>query len=564
METGGRNCVSCHDLPGQQQNSGALGGFNLANFEAQNMLCLDCHFEQPDAMRAQRPHSADEATLQLAIEKAAQQQRLEMNPSRMPAMQQLASVAPPANRRGGELACATCHNEHEGRGHDLTAMSSTQCQACHQNQFKGFPEGHPPFTGAAGKTRPPGEANDRGISFDHQAHRERYFGGESFDCNRCHSSDQAGRFMELNSFARSCADCHTQSETGDHHGEQIRDVQQVLLRIPPGLEGPWSRDAQSGPPELPATMLLLLAGAQREQTVRALDHLYSKADGDLFSWEPSQESGEDENSGDLRQRLTRGVMQLVDDLTAPDATYWLRHRLARALDANPDAEPIAELARSLSEGRVAVKAYASRWLTRNGNDSIGQRSGGAAWYFADNGRVVGYRPAEHVAPLLKSTLDSLTRYLNKKKGKDTPGKARERGETAKANVVEMRLRLARRAGSSLTSLKAPAGPLNACTKCHQQGGGQNSRSIAWQQPNREPGETGFGKFRHAPHFALLGQSESCQQCHVFVADSDAPSAEMFHQRDFMPYEKDMCSRCHKQGQASTDCLTCHQYHWTEP
>ena len=561
-----RSCTACHttgsltDAPGDAISENAMSagdarasshskaGVAVNGAMGQNAKCLQCHFQDKKSAKVQNPHSIDSAELKkitAAVDDDAK------SPSRALPLK-LASAAPPPHAKGGRIACATCHREHQGKKHDLTAISNTKCQVCHDQQFQSFASGHPNF--------PQTPSRQRTISFDHQAHKARHFGNKSFSCTQCHKTDNAGRTMELRSFAQSCASCHNKASDGNHHGEQIQKARQVVLRLPPGLEGPWSREAQAGAPELPATMLLLLAGAQRPATVEALDHLYTTADGGLFAWSPSKGEGEEGDGSaepntlvNHRKALARGITQLIDDLQAPKASYWLRHRLARALDADPKAEPLQQLANELSGARLAVANYAGRWLPgRTDASAPTSASEMPGWNLGNGGRRVAYRPNAHAAPLLKATFDTVTQLLPEKPA-----------ENQANSLQQVRQRLSHRAASALTSLKSPAGALASCMKCHQTTKDNGVRAVGWHEGQRAGGSNGFAAFPHDTHFSALGEN-SCTQCHSMTDQSSDAPGNALKAAGFKPYAKKSCARCHQKQQATNSCTSCHQYHWRQP
>jgi hypothetical protein len=559
-----QNCQACHTrdaliddaAPGPHQTlAGAIAGEANAQAPVQNAKCLNCHFQQADTTTVQNPHSASPDQLAAIIKSAGEANANDEGAAS--AKLQLASLAPPAQAKGGQMACATCHNEHQGKTHDLTAISNTQCQVCHDQQFANFPDGHPSF--------PDSPARDAGIAFDHKAHKARHFGDASFSCAKCHTQGDAGLTMTLRPFAQSCADCHQKSNAGDHHGEQIRKAQQVVLRLPLGLDGPWSRDAQAGPPELPATMLLLLAGAQRAETVEALDHLYTHAKGSLFDWSPAQDAKA--QSSDHRAALVKGVQQLIADLQASDAAYWLGHRLGRALNADPNAAPIKQMASELSGARLAVSRYAQRWLPDGTSPAASDRNpkAGPGWHLANGGQAVGLQPTRHAAPMLKATFDAVTKFLPSSTGKRPnpqawPQPDEEAGASKPRSLQAKRLALSRRAAQSLTSTEAPAGALASCMKCHQT---TDTNEVAWQQSQRAAEPNGFSQFAHDTHFTRLGD-QSCKTCHQLVEQSNDEMTDRLHTQGLAPYDKQTCSACHQPEQATNSCVVCHKYHWQKP
>lgn len=122
--------------------------------------------------------------------------------------------------------CVSCHREHRGHA-ALVRIPDTQCTACHDKLRRSDGSasdyadhavsfdsrgGHPPFRRWSGS-----EEKDPGtLKFDHAVHLveagvlvqhapEKY---EKLECNACHESDSAGRYMKPISFDAHCKKCH--------------------------------------------------------------------------------------------------------------------------------------------------------------------------------------------------------------------------------------------------------------------------------------------------------------------------------------------------------------------
>lgn len=106
------------------------------------------------------------------------------------------------SQREGELTCAACHVEHQGREASITQVSDTLCLDCHA--FGAFQEEHPPFEVAAETT---------GLAFSHIHHvKEVMDRGGILDIERacldCHEPEADGRHFQALDFDRHCSDCH--------------------------------------------------------------------------------------------------------------------------------------------------------------------------------------------------------------------------------------------------------------------------------------------------------------------------------------------------------------------
>lgn len=229
---GGNRCSACHSAGSSNWFGWArtVVGDHAACPTSQSELCLDCHRQTIDPALAANPHALEREQLQLLTRRQETAFRV--------AGLELATE--PAFR---QLACSTCHVEHQGAMVDLTAMSDQQCQTCHTQRHRSFENGHPEFQ-LGGSQLP------SAIRFDHQTHSAKYFpeGQREFACAACHEGDSQRNVMRLTSFEAMCSSCHAQT---------IRTTGQqglVLLELPlldleslqaAGLEiGSWPQGAR--------------------------------------------------------------------------------------------------------------------------------------------------------------------------------------------------------------------------------------------------------------------------------------------------------------------------------
>ena len=204
-EVGG--CVSCH----QNLDKGVGAWVEAALFDDHDMTdakqCLSCHEMGEHAFFA---HSLAPAALNdmTEVKKASVVPTIE--PLDLSLSRKFFNSPQEAD---GNLACATCHKEHNGLTFDLTAMGNGQCQSCHSARFESFSEGHPPLKGYPGERRTP-------IIFDHVSHITRHFekaGQEKAPstCTGCHTPASNGGAMLVRSFAETCAACHQEQIEGE-------------------------------------------------------------------------------------------------------------------------------------------------------------------------------------------------------------------------------------------------------------------------------------------------------------------------------------------------------------
>ena len=196
-------CSACHpglDAQGANESAIHLAAPHEGKI-TQSQLCLNCHKEtMPDAQFGS-PHDLTGAALEQLVQRENRKEGKSI-------FARLVGHRPIA-WESSATECGQCHREHQGASHDLQIMTSERCQACHQEAFKSFSNGHPEFqhypTGA-----------DRRIAFDHKRHQDLHYTKKSadFDCKSCHvQSDQVGAvgqvFRSL-PFETACASCHAE------------------------------------------------------------------------------------------------------------------------------------------------------------------------------------------------------------------------------------------------------------------------------------------------------------------------------------------------------------------
>ncbi len=196
-------CSACH--PGLDAKDSNESAVHLAAQDqikiTQSQLCLNCHKEpMPDAQFGS-PHDLTGTALEQLVQRENREEGKSL-------FARLVGHRPIAwESRSTE--CGQCHREHQGASHDLQSMTSERCQACHQEAFESFSNGHPEF-----QNYPAGA--DRRIAFDHKRHQDLHYTKKSadFDCKSCHvQSDQVGAvgqvFRSL-PFEKACASCHAE------------------------------------------------------------------------------------------------------------------------------------------------------------------------------------------------------------------------------------------------------------------------------------------------------------------------------------------------------------------
>jgi hypothetical protein len=531
------NCGVCH-APADSEHAGLLGGgLGMPDRLAQSQNCLKCHFDQARDV-AMRTHSVDEDQLAAWMKDAGQ-----TNATPTIALAAAVSVPRPHLDLQSDIACATCHIEHRGKAHNLSRLSDTQCQVCHSSRFTSFNDGHPEFD-LAPRSR-------TGIAFDHKQHEDSGFGQRPFNCADCHEPDAAGVSMTLKPYDESCMGCHNQGME-DRHGTKIKDNSFLAFQLPfmEVEDVYWPEDAAYGEDELPVLMRLLLLGD--DEALPGLRSIDEDADGIPFDWIPD----EPEPVG----VFTKAVKRLLDDLANGDEDA-LRERLAKALGPGVEhgSHRVSALAESLAASRFAMLAYQQRWLPLLADDLAGDEveddpvegpewalSGAQSGWYVDEGDVaVYYKPMGHADPVIKGLLDGLMDV--NVTGVNPTGDDLYRVEQAQSIVEQLT-----GDGSFARS---------ACLKCHSVE--SETGQINWSAANRSASASGFGKFNHRPHMAMLRDAENCSMCHMKPSgEGEAP--EILTHGGFVPHTQATCASCHAPGQAENSCLNCHSYHHHRP
>ncbi len=408
----GDRCAHCH--AGQQGDvKGPLHGLvgsDMAMLESR--LCMRCHDFGPYSLHA---HARDPEELALTTQRL--RPHASQDPPSLRARLQAHLGALPHNT-DLELACSTCHREHRGAEHDLRAMSSAACQACHVERDGDLHAHHREFT------RYPARRRTR-IVFSHERHRNRYFEEASlaFRCVDCHAQDEQG-FMRTVAFEAGCRSCH-------HHVEQIegkgRDQAGIAFFRFPGLDlealeeddltvGEWPADG-ADEYEAPGAVFadLLLAG----------DPEYARCRADravLASVDPSDLIDASAEEKQAAERYGWALKRLLRDLGRdPRATIAARLE-ALGWNSEVDRAALADLSGALS--RVAFQAIADRWTPALNEELANASSRTVAeqvpadgsfeaqghWMSDDDDMSLRFVPARHRSAFLKAWHDLLLRH----------------------------------------------------------------------------------------------------------------------------------------------------------
>lgn len=540
---GFENCASCHVNGNSNPSDWLKAAFSSKEIahETSSLACFDCHFTGLGVGLEQSmlPHGQSSSRMTALTSKALMGKPLHSGNHRLLEFSALMHGPVAVPEEG--LACASCHSEHRGADHDLLFMSDNECQSCHQRPFKSFNQGHPQFTQESPESV--------GIIFDHAKHESR-FESEALVCSSCHLADDLGREMGVLPFNQSCQGCHEQGSK-DHHGDKIRKGAIAVLQLPEiefDEEVYWPTEDAIGE-SLPPLMALMLLGDP--QAVPLLESIFNEdgADGDLYEWLILTD---DEDEPELRAELAQALKRLVSDFSdsSKQGAKVRRERLSRAVNLGIEDPYLTHLADELDGASFAMQRFQQRYLPQLIDDLNGIEvtsddeeeseadwliSGGmAGWRVDSDEGLVSYRPIAHADNMLKSLMTLM-------QGVQSDDSAR---------------------GAIMSHIStAFEDDFRSCTKCHS----DQYEEIAWSASDRVGGLSGFAKFNHSPHLAMLTDQSECTSCHVLKTSSHGLEISgMEIVRGFLPHRKERCESCHAPGLANNSCLNCHQYHEERP
>ena len=572
------NCQDCHRAGEQGLShwvSLALSGSDAAVQSEEK--CLSCHRDL--GTRPLNAHGLDVSELaQMTARSAANTETSQL------LIETARTTFGRPHQGDDKLNCATCHQEHRGRKHDLKGISNEQCQSCHENTFHSLSEGHPEFSDYpyARRTR---------VYFDHATHYNQHFdsferimpdGKKPTSCLTCHDLDGAGQKMVVRGFDEACSSCHT---------SQIRDslIPGIVLFGVPKLDvttladgelpvGIWpenqnsNRDAFGATGQVPPMMaLLLLADERYAQHYAALD------DVDLLAL------------GDANPEQVEAVLSFVDALKqllhelATGNRERLRARLEMTIGKLTPATAVSQLVDLILEAEF-VSALAGRDWFKGLTDEIGDDGassrqeefeshpiGGAtandriSWYFDNTDLSIRYRPIGHADGTMKRWLEVAVEIKN-----SLPPAAAV-GEPGVRQTV----------GRLFDEMTSPVAA-GRCTKCHSIDQADSRMAINWVGSRPDERVSLFTSFVHLPHVKGMTQGacttchdtegEECRQCHSLKSSLSRYRPQFFDRdwvpafdpahfvSDFSDVPTETCASCHSRSSASDGCLKCHNYH----
>lgn len=522
-----KRCASCHAAGDQTFVQWMQHAFDseLAT-PSQSALCMECHKNQIPEGLAFAAHNVATRAL-------------------------MANSDPDAWRRldpTQELACATCHREHHGAGHDLTWMSDSSCQACHQEQYHRFADDHPEFENWPTRRR-------TRIAFDHGSHQLKHFPKEKqqFACAACHVQDRDGEFQQTLGYGATCASCHdSKIATSWDSGVAMFSLPMIEVEA---LEeaghniGQWPADASDEFDGAlpPITKLLLAADPRAANAMGVLG-----ADFDFFDVDP-----DDQDQLQAAANVIWATKRLLNDLSVQGQAA-IRQRVELLLARKISNDEFSKLTSRLSPENLAVMTQV--WLTKlsselesdeqqpirspitqasaQDREAARQRVAAGGWFSDDMTLSVRYQPTGHADPWVTAWIDVLTEATNG-----------QHVEFTKPLLKQM--------------MKPTAA--GQCGSCHSLDRlDDGSCQVQWFAKRVDDEPPQFTKFTHGPH---LTQAElaDCQSCHQInplaqVMATYADTNATAFQNGFQPLTKQSCAECHTPKAAGDSCIQCHQYH----
>ena len=498
-----QGCSACHSAATRSPLSLLSCAFGGSGGIRESYKCLNCHRDL--GKHALQPHSADPTSLL-----ANQQGSILARHSATQLLSRLLTTR--KTTESGQLACATCHQEHRGAAFDLTSMTNAQCQSCHTSTFHSLSDGHPEFP----------ERKRADLHFDHVTHMTLHFhsferlmpnGSPRMQCSDCHTPDSSGSMMRLASFEFMCASCH----------------------------GPQIRDHDSSAPA-------------RLHDLVFIEHDVKRSDRHDAS--PFMEFMLGDKSTD-----SRAVDQLVKAL-ATDGAETVRRRLHLICDQSTESATIEACVTALRESHffAAISAYRASLQFRDESDGFTYGN----WRLTIDKRKIVYDCRKHADPVVKAWIDLLA------------GNVRQYPRPPATDEDGLFDRFFRdMIGPESTGRCLKCHSLDTvdgnqlAVNWHSQHGHRSSESFTHFSHKPHLTLLSNEKEKHA-----VGTGGRCETCHALNNHSFSLVNQAFLLDDGMPsptgsecsatgvtsVRRQHCARCHQRSLAGDNCLLCHNYH----
>ena len=544
---GESNCQICHTEAGSGTALAWFAG-KVSHEGMSDLNCITCHDYGGHALH---PHSLSPEAL-VAVQESRTDSTSSATGAQMNILRSAFAMWSP-NVNETEIACSRCHQEHQGRSHSLTSMSSTQCQVCHEKAFHSLSDGHPSFNEYP-------FAEPARIIFNHQSHFEEHFPKSSDippsekNCISCHAVDDHGEYVNLRPFSQSCANCHED----EVHSDDPEGIKLPIIRAPwvdvDTLEGEdlavgaWPDDWDSLTTTFAPANMLLLSTTTPAETLQA----FWQANVDVLEDQDPDQTVSlfwafKELLGNLR---TNGVQSISQQLTASlgrDLTPFEKTEIKTLFPQEEITEMVdawfPDLDAELNQHAMDESPEVTFQEDMEDRLDFDLKALGHGWIRSDTDLTLYYQPTRHEDTFMKLLLEA----------------------AQKNNLVgrEMFAEL----GGSASSPKA-----GRCLKCHSEGASE-SVGINWTAKQKDPNHRPFTRFSHVAHFRNEGMLDNrgCFTCHEFNSqESSTLFLDSYHYfktppssdfaGSFAPITKESCASCHKPEHVGDNCLTCHNYH----
>jgi len=536
------NCGSCHSA----YSGGPVAWVNHMFddlTEAKDIAnCVSCH-----AMKDGLPHNQSSGDLADLTKKA--KERVTSKPSEpLPIIVASAFNIDVRESEHSQVACRSCHQEHQGLTADISQLNDNQCQSCHTKVLESFSASHPfgdyPYPR---RTR---------LQFDHVGHIDKYFQDPNNvdkapeTCRSCHEPDDQGKLMVIGGFDENCSSCH---------GEFIAD-KPVALIVLPGIDMLTLQDIEAESGEWPEY-------ADAEELTPFMQILLSEDEEFQKAWTFIQDEGmdlldlEDASDEELEaaQAVAWSIKGMIYDMLTEGPDY-IKDRLESASGRELTAEELRELVGAIP--LETIYAVQTRWFpnlyeeveTHRDGESVATPEelpeefeaagdivdsadwvGTGGWFI--EGYSLNYRLTGHGDRFVRAWT------------------------ILAANAAKSSESMAQVA-DAVISVKAPGG----CVSCHSIDHGVDSGDsvINWKSYKADPHETPFTEFVHSKHFSLIGD-KGCSTCHVLDSEADykgsfADFDSSSYTSNFAPLEPATCASCHNSSKVVSTCTDCHNYH----
>ena len=514
-----RGCANCHpggtDTLVGHTTAALLGRGGIS----QSDLCLDCHERDIDRTHALHAHNMPASFLESLgsnDDKIRQVSHTGDGPPAEHDFQEDTDTETLADR----VACAVCHQEHQGAMHNLAAISDHRCQSCHQRRYDHFATDHPELGDWPYRRR-------TRITFDHARHEELHFTKDKteFACSRCHVEGVNGNMVTLG-FDATCSKCHLETiQTTQAEGipmVMLPTVDDVAFEKVGIQLGPWPENAKGDfDGELPIIMkMLLLADPTASEAMVDLDPAFS-----FFDLDP--EEPEDVKSAAVLVRATRKLMsEIVKNGHEEIITRVGDKSLASGL-------PVDLVLRSGREwfGNLPSLAVPPRM------EQVKQLTGGG-WFGDPRSLSIRYAATGHSDDFIAAWLDKIVSL------------AEDQADFREIGLKEL-------------------GTYGGCLMCHSiERQTTGKLAINWVPYDTITRRRPFTRFSHAPHVTQPVLAD-CRHCHQFTKASPEANPYVGHDphvfvNHYQAIEKSACIECHRPKLVDNGCVQCHNYHVDMP